>query len=122
MAGSEPHRIREHKKNLIRQFIEGAGNIPGVTLYGSSDPVDNAGVISLNLNGVVCSELGMVLDQAYGILTRTGLHCAPAAHKTIGTFPQGTVRFSVSAFTTTEEIDTTLNALRAIAAASSETE
>ena len=115
-------RIREHKKNLIRQFIEGASNIPGITLYGSSNPVDNAGVVSLNLNGVVRSELGMVLDQAYGILTRTGLHCAPAAHKTIGTFPQGTVRFSVSAFTTTEEIDITLHALRAIAAASSETE
>jgi cysteine desulfurase/selenocysteine lyase len=112
--------IRARKKALVRQFMEGAADIPGVVLYGASDPVDNAGVISLNLNGIVCSELGLILDRAYGILTRTGLHCAPAAHKTIGSFPQGTVRFSVGAYTSAEDITATLRALKIIAAAAAE--
>jgi selenocysteine lyase/cysteine desulfurase len=84
-------------------------------VFGPADPAANAGVVSLNIAGVVCSEAGLVLDRAFGILTRTGLHCAPAAHMSIGTFPLGTVRFSVSRFTTSEEIDQVVSALAQIA-------
>ena len=62
------------------------------------------------------SELGEVLDTDYGILTRVGLHCAPSAHKTIGPFPSGTVRMSVGAFTTDEDIDAAVNAVGCIVA------
>lgn len=107
--------IAAHKRSLVAALLRGAGAIPGITVYGPADPAANAGVVSLNFDGVVCSEAGLALDRAFGILTRTGLHCAPAAHRTIGTVPRGTVRFSVSQFTTKEEIDQVVCALAQIA-------
>jgi len=61
------------------------------------------------------SEVGMRLDEEYGIMCRVGLHCAPAAHRTIGTFPAGTVRFALGAFTTREEVDAALWAVARLA-------
>lgn len=107
--------IRWHKRELMAKLIAGLQDIRGITIYGARTPAHNAGVISINMAGMVCSEVGLVLDRVFGIMTRTGLHCAPAAHKTLGTFPQGTVRLSVGPFTTAAEIDQTLNALSQIA-------
>ena len=64
-----------------------------------------------NDNGLVAHEL----SKEYNIMTRSGMHCAPSAHKTLGTFPQGTVRFSLSHFTTLEEIRFTLKCIDTIA-------
>jgi cysteine desulfurase/selenocysteine lyase len=61
------------------------------------------------------SEVGLRLDEEYGIMCRVGLHCAPAAHKTIGTFPAGMVRFGLSAFSTQEEIDAAVAAVGRLA-------
>ena len=61
------------------------------------------------------SEVGLRLDEEFGILCRVGLHCAPAAHKTLGTFPTGTVRFSLGAFNTAEEVDRALEAVERLA-------
>lgn len=108
--------IRLHKRQMMQAFLDGLNNIDNIEIYGAKQPQYNAGVISLNIRGVVCSETGLVLDRLFGILTRTGLHCAPAAHKTMGTFPQGTVRFSIGRFTTLAEINETLAALGEIAA------
>jgi cysteine desulfurase family protein len=108
-------RIAAHKQALVAMLAAGAAAIPGVTVYGPADPAANAGVVSLNIAGLVCSEAGLALDRAFGIMTRTGLHCAPAAHRTVGTFPQGTVRLSVSQFTTEEEIRQVVSALAKIA-------
>ena len=58
------------------------------------------------------SEVGLRLDEEFGILSRVGLHCAPAAHKTIGTFPEGTVRLAPGVFTSAAEIDQALDAVR----------
>jgi cysteine desulfurase/selenocysteine lyase len=71
--------------------------------------------VSFNFKGVPASEISHYLDRQWGICTRPGLHCAPEAHKTLGTFPQGTVRFSLSWFNTEDEIDTALRALKAYA-------
>ena len=60
------------------------------------------------------------LEQEYGIMTRVGLHCAPLAHKSLGTFPEGTVRFSIGPFNTEEEIDTAIEAIRKYAQESNE--
>ena len=96
-------------------FLDGISGIPGVRLAGPSDLNDRVAVISLDFVEKDNAEVAFALEQEYGIMTRCGLHCAPSAHKTLGTFPQGTVRFSPGWFTTDEEIDTTISAIRTIA-------
>ena len=72
------------------------------------------GVTSFNVEGVSPSDVGLILDQRFNIMCRIGLHCAPAAHRTIGTYPEGTVRFGWSYFNTVDEVDEALAALRTI--------
>ncbi len=107
--------IRAHELALTRQLIEGLAAIPGVTVYGTRDPARQTAVVSFNIAGMEPSEVGLRLDEEFGIMCRVGLHCAPAAHRTIGTFPTGTVRFAPGAFTTAEEIDRALEAVAHLA-------
>jgi len=107
--------IRTHEQSLIDRLIQGLSNIPGVTLYTAKDRSKQAPVISLNVEGCEPGEVGAILDQAFDIKVRTGLHCAPAAHKTLGTYPAGTVRLSPGYFNTMEEIDLTIQALEEMA-------
>ncbi|MFC2010830.1 aminotransferase class V-fold PLP-dependent enzyme [Chloroflexota bacterium] len=107
--------IRTHEQDLIDRLIEGLSHISGITLFVAKDPFKQAPVISLNIKGYEPGEVGAILDQAFDIKVRTGLHCAPAAHKTFGTFPLGTVRLSPGYFNTAEEIDLTLEAVKKIA-------
>ncbi len=107
--------IRAHEQALTRRLIEGLSAIPGVTVYGTRDPARQTAVVSFNIAGMEPSEVGLRLDEEFGIMCRVGLHCAPAAHRTIGTFPTGTVRFAPGAFTTTEEIDRAVEAVARLA-------
>jgi cysteine desulfurase/selenocysteine lyase len=93
----------------------GSGQSPGVTVYGGLDARRQTATISFNVAGLEPSDVGLRLDDEFGILCRVGLHCAPAAHKTLGTFPRGTVRFGLSAFNRLDEVDTALAAVREIA-------
>jgi cysteine desulfurase/selenocysteine lyase len=108
--------VRAHEQNLTARFLAGAERIPRILLYGPRDPTLQCGLVSLNIAGAVPSEAGLLFDQSYGIMVRTGLHCAPSAHRSLGTFPMGTVRFSFGWFNTPAEVDTALQALREIAA------
>ena len=72
----------------------------GLRVLGSDDPVNRVGVVSVDFLCADNAEMTFRLEREYGIQTRCGLHCAPLAHKTLGTFPQGAVRFSVGPFTT----------------------
>lgn len=108
-------RIRAHEKLLIDRLIEGLSGIRGVTLYIAEDRSRQAPVISLNIEGYEPGKVGAILDQAFDIKVRTGLHCAPLAHRTLGTFPLGTVRLSPGYFTTREEINFTIEAVEKIA-------
>jgi len=108
--------VRAHEQKLVAQFLEGASEIPGLRLYGPKDAALQCGLVSFNIEGAVPSEVGLILDQSFGIMARTGLHCAPSAHRTLGTFPKGTVRFSFGWFNTPAEAETALEALRQIAA------
>jgi cysteine desulfurase family protein len=108
-------KIHQHEKNLIIRLIEGLKEIPEVTLYGGDYRKEQVAVVSFNLKDKWPSEVGMRLDEEYDIMCRVGLHCSPATHKTIGTFPRGTVRFSMSWFNTLEEIDQVIMAIREIA-------
>ncbi|WP_313347003.1 aminotransferase class V-fold PLP-dependent enzyme [Sedimentibacter sp.] len=108
--------IREKEMYLLDRFIEGVLNIKNIKIIGKKTTDDRTGILSIDFidgdNGLVAHEL----SKNYGIMTRSGLHCAPSAHKTLATFPRGTVRFAVSHFTTMEEIDYTINCINKIAA------
>lgn len=106
--------IRQHEIALTWRMIEGLGGIPGVQVYGTPDARGRIAVVSFTVNGRQVSEIGMRLDDEAGVLCRVGLHCAPAAHRTIGTFPHGTVRFAPGPLTTLEEIDTAVQAVERI--------
>ena len=104
-----------HEQELMRLFRAGLQELPNIEVYGPENATEAVGVLSLNIAGIPCEEVGYCLEQDYDILTRTGLHCAPAAHHAIGTFGRGTVRFSVSRFSTRADIMAALEALTAIA-------
>jgi cysteine desulfurase family protein len=111
--GLEP--IRQYEKGLIEKLIEGLREIPGVELYGSKIGEDRIATLSFNIEYLSPSEVSFCLEKEFGILCRPGLHCAPLAHKTIGTFPTGTVRFSLSYFNNEDEVDQTLHAVHNLA-------
>lgn len=106
--------IREKEIYLIDRFLEGLLNIDKIRLIGHESSNCRTGVLSIDFpyddNGIVAHEL----SKKYGIMTRSGLHCAPSAHKTLGTFPKGTVRFSLSHFTTLKEIEYSLASINNI--------
>jgi selenocysteine lyase/cysteine desulfurase len=107
--------IRDHAIYLTSALIDGLSVIPGVKVYGTHKAADSIGVVSFTISGKKVSEIGFRLDDEYDILSRVGLHCAPAAHKTLGSFPEGTVRLSPGIFNTMEEITGCLNAIQKVA-------
>ena len=107
--------IREYEEGLTKHFIEEASKIEGIKLYGPLNPIEQGAVVALNIKDADSSEVSYILDQEYDIAVRPGLHCAPLAHKTIGTLEQGVVRFSFGIFNTHEEIDICIKALKDIA-------
>jgi len=105
--------IRQKEERLTAQFLKEVESIQGIKLFGlpSGAEKERAAVVSLNIEGKDPSEVGYELDEKYGIMTRVGLHCAPLAHRTIGTYPIGTVRFSFGYYNTEKEIETAVKAL-----------
>jgi selenocysteine lyase/cysteine desulfurase len=109
-------RVRARLTELGRRFRDGLVDADGVDLQGPADPADSVGIASLNVRGVPCATVARLLDDEWGVMTRAGLHCSPAAHRSLGTAPDGTLRFSWSHETTDQEIDTAVEAVRAVAA------
>ncbi len=107
--------IRAHEGRLFERFWQGAREIPGLILYGPDEWKERVAVVSLNVGGEDPAWVGHRLDRDYGIMVRVGLHCAPSAHKSLGTFPRGTVRVAFGLFNTSDEVDMALEALEAIA-------
>jgi len=103
--------IRHHIQNLTNMLIEQLGKIDNITVYGTKDAELQVGVVSININGKDPSEVGDMLDKKYNIAVRVGLHCSPHTHRTIETFPKGTVRISPGLFNTNEDIDKLCEAL-----------
>lgn len=108
------HALRQHEMDLCARFISGLDLISGVRLCGTHDLSRRVGVISVDFNDKDNAEAAFRLENEFGILTRCGLHCAPSAHKTLGTFPQGTVRFSLGFASTEEDVVTALTAIQTI--------
>jgi cysteine desulfurase family protein len=107
--------VTRHEAGLVARFLSGAAEIPRLVVYGTEDLARRCGIVSFNISDAMPSEVATLLDESFGILSRPGLHCAPAAHHTLGTYPTGTVRFSFGWFNTPAEVDEAVNALREIA-------
>ena len=107
--------IRKTEQNLMIRFYNGIKDIPNVRIYGDFTTVYRAAVVSINIEGYDSSEVSDELSYSYGIVTRSGAHCAPLMHKALGTEKTGAVRFSFSHNNTIEEIDTAVNALKELA-------
>ncbi len=108
--------IRAHERRLAALLIEGLCTIPRVRLYGPRDPERRLALVSFTVEGKRVSEVGLRLEEEFGILCRVGLHCAPSAHRTLGTFPEGTVRLAPGPFTKEEEVLAAVEAVARIAA------
>ena len=105
-----------HDRALCARFLAGLRDIPGVTLLGPDTAEVLVAVFSLDFLGQDNAAAAARLEEEFGILTRCGLHCAPNAHRTLGTFPRGTVRLSFGWFNTAEDADAALRAVRAVSA------
>lgn len=105
-------KIRARETELIEKTVLGLGKIAGVKIYGCDDVMLRSAAIAFNLAGYDPAEVGFILDQQEQIAVRVGLHCAPDAHRTIGTYPAGTVRVSPGYFTSETEIDYFLQAIQ----------
>jgi len=109
-------KIRQNEKHFCNTFLDATADIEGLTVYGPRDIDKRVGVFSVTLAGYSPAELAKALEKEFGLLTRPGLHCAPFAHQTIGSFPLGgTCRFSFGPFLTIENITFAADALRFLA-------
>ena len=106
--------LENHEKTLSKRFLEGIYGLKNVKLYGSTVPEGRTGVFSVGFLNCDNAEAAWRLEREFGILTRCGLHCAPSAHKTLGSFPEGSVRFSTGWANTEADIDAALSAIAAI--------
>ncbi|MGL4628235.1 MAG: aminotransferase class V-fold PLP-dependent enzyme [Cetobacterium sp.] len=107
-------KIKEHEDKLVSKFLKGLEQLDKIKVYKSFTE-NQAPVISINIEGVDSGDFSSILDEEFGILVRPGYHCAPLAHKAIGTYETGTVRFSFGFFNTEDEIDYLLQSLKNIA-------
>ncbi|MCD5410570.1 MAG: aminotransferase class V-fold PLP-dependent enzyme [Clostridiales bacterium] len=106
--------IRDHEESLAEHFILELEKNKKVKIYGLRKRMKHSAVVSINIGDEDSAEISYILDKVYNIATRAGLHCAPLAHKTIGTFKQGTVRFSFGVFNTHEEVEKVIRAIKEI--------
>ena len=111
VTGEGLDRIRGHEQRLLTRLIESLRDNPKIRLYGSLDLSRRVGSLALNREGYTASEVGMILDNAFEIAVRPGLHCAPYLHRELGTAPEGAIRISPGYFNTEEDIERCLSAL-----------
>ena len=110
--------VQRHERELTGRLLDGLAGLQGVQTYGPTDPDRRVGVVSVSIEGFDPQVLASVLDENFGIQTRAGLHCAPGVHRAIGTFSAGgTVRLSFGAFTSNDDVDAAIAALRELAEA-----
>ena len=104
--------VRSHELELTERFLSGALDIPWLRVVGRRNISGRAGVVSVVPENADPALVADALGREYGIMVRVGLHCAPHAHKTLGTFPTGTIRFSFGRWNTPQQVDRALSALR----------
>lgn len=105
-------QIHQRKMLLTEYFIERVKELKGIRIVGKQGTEGRTAVVSLDFENVDNALAAFTLESEYGIMTRVGLHCAPLAHKSLHTYPQGTVRFAFSTANTKEEIDICVEGLQ----------
>jgi selenocysteine lyase/cysteine desulfurase len=108
-------KIRECERALSARFIAGLRGMEKITVYGTDAAEQSVALVSIVVQGRDAGEVSRCLFEKHGIVTRSGLHCSPLAHKTAGTYPGGTVRFSFGSGTTENDVDAVVAALASIA-------
>jgi len=109
--------IHRRELKLLERLRDGFSKTDGVEIYCTEDLTDHVGVLTVTLRGIEPADVGAILDADFNIAVRTGLHCAPLVHETLGTTPRGGVRFSLGPFNTREDVDSAVSAMAAIARA-----
>jgi cysteine desulfurase family protein len=115
LLGRGVEELRAHQRRLCKLFLELLEGVESLTIYGPGKAEDRMGVFSVNIASLAPSDLAAAMESDFGILTRSGVHCAPLAHQTIGTYPAGTCRFSFGPFTTEPHVRQAAAALVSIA-------
>jgi cysteine desulfurase family protein len=110
-----PAKVLEHERAIVQRLIGALGDDARFTLYGTKDLARKVGALSITIKDRDNAEVASILDQAFSIAVRPGLHCAPYTHRHLGTFPTGTLRLSPGYFNTLDEADTVVAALKEIA-------
>jgi cysteine desulfurase family protein len=105
-------RIHDHESTLVERLWRRLDELPGFEVFGHRDHSRRVGTLSFRCEMLPAAEIGGILDQAFDVAVRPGLHCAPHIHRAIGTFPEGTVRVSPGPFNTEGDIDVIAGALR----------
>jgi selenocysteine lyase/cysteine desulfurase len=116
LEGQGMTAIRTHETELSRLLIEGLQGIPGIRVHGPAAGPSRCPVVSFTAVGMNPSAIAMALDDGFGVLCRVGLHCAPRAHRSLGTFPEGTVRWAPGPFTTADDVAYAIESLKAVRA------
>lgn len=106
--------IHNHELVLTQSFLEGLQSIDGINIVGKQNIQDRTAVVSITIDGMDPANIAYELESTYHIMTRVGLHCAPRAHQTLGTYPEGTVRFSFGYANTHKDVESALSALHRI--------
>ena len=106
--------IHNHELALTQAFLEGLQSIDGINIVGKQNIQDRTAVVSITIDGMDPANIAYELESTYYIMTRVGLHCAPRAHQTLGTYPEGTVRFSFGYANTHKDVESALSALHRI--------
>lgn len=106
--------IHNHELVLTQSFLEGLQSIDGINIVGKQNIQDRTAVVSITIDGMDPASIAYELESTYHIMTRVGLHCAPRAHRTLGTYPEGTVRFSFGYANTHKDVESALSALHKI--------
>jgi cysteine desulfurase family protein len=105
-------KVRQHEMGLTARFLDGLAGLPGVRVLGPAEVSRRAGLVSLVVEGVDPDLLAQVMEERYGVMTRAGLHCAPAAHRHAGTWPTGAIRFSFGWHTLQSDVAAAVAGLR----------
>jgi len=114
LAEKTVEQIQQHEQQLTQSLRDALTAMDSVKLYGPADAAQRVGVVSFNIQGYDCREVASMLDTAYSIQCRAGVHCAPRMHAAMGTLPEGAVRFAPGPFNTRAQIDTAIEAVQEI--------